>query len=230
MELVDRWVRECDVGPNDRKEATELADSVAVEFTSWKTWRAKGLAARQREAAEAEAAATTISEWAPLLISGLLQTASYTHHLVIADFPNRDDVAEAVTARMRRQPVLYDRTKTLRWVIGEAGLRWRIGPPDVMFAQLDRLALLAIEPHLDVRVLPFVNTAAVWHDHGFSIEADRVDGKPDLVNIEQLTGEVNITEPGEVAEYKRAYERLAELALAGEEAAAFIRQVMSELR
>ncbi|MBO0872148.1 MAG: hypothetical protein J2P19_02025 [Pseudonocardia sp.] len=70
MELVDRWVRECGASPNDRKEAAELAESVVVEFTSWKTWRANGLAARQREAAEAEGTATTISEWAPLLISG----------------------------------------------------------------------------------------------------------------------------------------------------------------
>lgn len=38
------------------------------------------------------------------------------------------------------------------------------------------------------------------------------------MNLELLSGPANITEPGEVAEYKRAYERLAELALSGAEA------------
>lgn len=166
MELVDRWVRECGASPNDRKEAAELAESVVVEFTSWKTWRAKA--------------------W-------------------------RRDSVRRPRPKAPQPPSASGRTD--------------LRPSDVVLAQLDRLALLAIEPHLDIRVLPFANTAPVWHDHGFSIEADRVDGKPDLVNIEQLTGEINISEPGEVAEYKQAYERLAELALPGEEAAAFIRQV-----
>jgi hypothetical protein len=56
---------------------------------------------------------------------------------------------------MQRQVVLYSQAKTLRWVIGEAGLRWRVGPPEVVAAQLDRLAALTVELHLDVRVLPF---------------------------------------------------------------------------
>ena len=229
-ELVQRWVGECGSGAADRREAAELVESVTTEFVTWRAALASGLAARQREAAEAELAATTICEWLPLLIPGLLQTAGYAHHLVMGDYSDRDDVAEAVTARMRRQSILYERGKTLRWVIGEAGLRWQVGSRDVMAGQLDRIAMLAAEPHLDLRVLPFANTAPVWHDHAFSIEADRVDGELDLVNLELLTGEVNITEPAEVARYRQAYERLAELALKGERAVAFVRQVMAETR
>lgn len=229
-DLVDRWLRECGASPDDLQQAAELAELVAVEFTSWRSAMARGLASIQREIAEAEAAAAARWGWVPMLVPGLLQTAGYAHHLIVGENPDRDDVAEAVAARMQRQPILYDRSKKLRWVIGEAGLRWRVAPPDVMLGQLDRLAVLAAEPHLDVRVLPFVNTAPVWHDHGFTIRTDRTDGEPDLVILEQLTGMTKISEASEVAEYKRAYERLAELALAGEEAAAFIRKVMSELR
>jgi transcriptional regulator with XRE-family HTH domain len=230
MDLVERWTRECHASAGDRSEVAELAASVTTEFVTWRAALASGLVARQREAAEAEAAATTLSDWMPLLIPGLLQTVGYAHHLVASGNPDRLDVADAVAARIQRQSVLYDRSKSLRWVIGEPALRWRIGPPDVMAAQLDRLSVLVVEPHLDLRILPLSNTAPVWHDHAFSIEADRVDGKPDLVNLELLTGEVNVTEPGEVAEYKKAYERLAELALSGAEAVAFIRQVMAEMR
>lgn len=135
---------------------------------------------------------------------------------------------EAVAVRMQRQVILYGRSKALRWVIGEAGLRWRVGPPEVMVAQLDRLAALAAEPHLDLRVLPFERTASVWHDHGFTILADRTDGEPDLVNLELLTGTINITDPKEVAQYRAAYDRLADLALRGVDAVPLIHRAREE--
>jgi transcriptional regulator with XRE-family HTH domain len=227
--FVDRWAQECGAAPELRKAVAELAGSVAVEVTTWRAALAGGLVKLQRDAADAEAAASTISAWVPMLIPGLMQTPSYAHHLVSADYPDRDDVAAAVAARMERQQVLYDRSKMLRWVIGEAGLRWRVGPPDVMVAQLDRVAVLAGEPHLDVRVLPFSRTAAVWHDHGFTILAKRADGQPDLVHLELLTGLANPTEPHEVMAYRKAYERLAELAVGGKDAVAIVRKVKAEL-
>lgn len=227
-ELAERWAHECGAIQATREAAAELAESVAVEFTARRTAKGRSLVALQRDIAAAEAVATTRCAWVPMLIPGLLQTAGYAHHLVGGDFPDRDDVAEAVAARMQRQPILFERSKTLRWVIGEGGLRWRVAPPDVMAAQLDRVALLAAEPHLDIRVLPFANTTPVWHDHGFTIRADRTDGHGDLVNVELLTGPASITEPAEVEEYKRAYERLAELALRGREAVDFVRRVMNE--
>jgi transcriptional regulator with XRE-family HTH domain len=228
-ELVDRWAQACGAAPGLREAAAELAGSVAVELTTWRAALAGGLVKLQREVAEAEAAASTISAWVPMLVPGLIQTASYAHHLVGGDYPDRDDVAAAIAARMERQPILYDRSKTLRWVIGEAGLRWRVGPADVMAAQLDRVAILAAEPHLDVRVLPFSRTAAVWHDHGFTILADRADDQPDLVHLELLTGPANVTEPREVTAYREAYERLASLAVGGRDAVAVVRKVMAEL-
>jgi transcriptional regulator with XRE-family HTH domain len=226
-ELVARWARTAAAAPDDLAAVEDLAQAVAVEVTAWKAALSTGLAKLQRDAAEAEAAATTISAWVPLLVPGLMQIPQYAHELVAGDYPDRGDVAEAVAARMQRQPILYDRTKTLRWVIGEGGLRWRVGPPDVMAAQLDRVAVLAAEPHLDVRVLPFAATRAVWHDHGFTILADRADDQPDLVHVETLTGLVNVTEPGLVAAYREAYDRLAALAVGGAEAGALVRQVMA---
>lgn len=229
-ELTQHWVRECGADQTTLTAATDLAESVLVEIISRRAEQTGGLVAMQRDVAVAEATAQLRYAWVPMLIPGLLQTAGYAHHLVAGDFPDRDDVAEAVAARMQRQPILFDRSKTLRWVIGEGGLRWRVGSPEVMAAQLDRVALLAAEPHLDLRVLPFANTAPIWHDHGFTILANRTDGHGDFVCLELLTASANITEPAEVEEYRQAYERLAELALQGDAAVRFVRQVMAELR
>ncbi|HET9255190.1 MAG TPA: helix-turn-helix transcriptional regulator [Pseudonocardiaceae bacterium] len=228
IELVERWTVETGASQADREIATDLADLVAGEVVTRREAIASGLAKRQREALAAEAASTTVIAYVPALIPGLMQTADYATQLVSGNHPDYDDIAEAVAVRMQRQVVLYSRTKTLRWVIGEAGLRWRVGPPEVMAAQLDRLAALAAEPHLDVRVLPFERTGPVWHDHGFTILADRTDGEPDLVGLEMLTGWVNITDPAEVAQYRAVYERLADLALRGAEALPLIHRVRAE--
>lgn len=228
-ELVDRWTRETGASQSDRDTATDLAEAVAVRFVTWREAVASGLAKLQREVLDAEAAASTRIAYVPALIPGLLQTAEYATHLVAGDYPDRDDVAEAVAVRMQRQVILYNRAGNLRWVIGEAGLRWRVGPPEVMAAQLNRLAALAVEPHLDVRVLSFERTGPVWHDHGFTIFADRTDGEPDLVHLELLTGPANITDPTEVARYRAAYDQLANLGLRGVEAVPLIHQVRAEL-
>ncbi|MGH4015648.1 MAG: Scr1 family TA system antitoxin-like transcriptional regulator [Pseudonocardiaceae bacterium] len=228
-ELVDHWTRETGASQADRQAAVGLAEAVATEFVTWREALASGLVKRQRDALAAEAAAATMIAYVPALIPGLMQTAEYAMQLVAGKYPDREDVAEAVAVRMQRQVILYSRAKTLRWVIGEAGLRWRVAPPEVMAAQLDRVAALAVEPHLDVRVLPFERTAPVWHDHGFTILADRTDGEPDLIRLELLTGLVNITDRTEVAQYRDTYERLADLALPGAEAVPLIHRVRGEL-
>ncbi|MGH8885713.1 MAG: helix-turn-helix domain-containing protein [Egibacteraceae bacterium] len=228
-DLVDRWATLCGADDEQRAGLVDAAEAVTVEATAWRKALPRGLARMQQETADVEASATVISAYVPLFVPGLIQTASYAYELVSAAYPDRADVAAAVAARMERQTGLYDRSKTLRWVIGEAGLRWRMATTDVMLAQLDRVAMLAAEPHLDIRVLPLTCRTAVWHDHGFTIFADRADDQPDLVHIETLTAGLNVTDAAQVTAYRQAYDTLAELAVGGAEAARLIRQIMAEL-
>lgn len=228
-DVVAGWLDATGAGAGDRATASDLAAAVAVEFGSWRAALAGGLVRIQREVQTADSAAATQRAYVPLFVPGLLQTPEYAHHLVARVHADRSDIAEAVAARMQRQAVLHDRTKILRWVIGEAGLRGRMGPPPVMTAQLDRLAALAAERHLDVRVLPFSGSEPVWNDHGFTLFADRLDGEPDLVNVELLTGPLNIRDPDQVRQYREAYERLAEVAVAGADAVRLILSVRDEI-
>ena len=228
-ELVDAWLDETGASGADRATVSELSSSVAAEFSLWRDALAGGLVKAQREIAVAEAAAKLRIVYLPNIVPGLMQTPEYAYHLVSHRYADHADLGEAVAARIQRQSLLHDHTKTLRWVVGEAGLRWRIGPPSVMVAQLDRLAALATEPHLDLRVLPFARTAPVWNAHAFDAYLDRVDGEPDLVNIELLTGPMNIRDPDQVRQYRDAYERLAELAVGGDAAVRLILSVREEM-
>jgi transcriptional regulator with XRE-family HTH domain len=227
-ELVGSWLDATGAGAADRATVTELSERVAAEFGTWRDALAGGLAKVQREYGTAGAAAATFMTFVPGLVPGLLQTPEYAYMLVAGDNDPELDIADAVAVRMQRQSILADRSKRLRFVIAETGLHWRMGPAGVMAAQLDRLASLATDPRLDVRVLPFANTEPIWHDHGFTIYADRADGEPDLVNIGLLTGPMNIRDPDQVAQYREAYERLAGLSVSGGDAAQLILSIKDE--
>ncbi len=75
------------------------------------------------EAAEAEATATEIREYAPLLIPGLLQTPAYTRAVCHAYQPTAPSevIEELVTARMERTRLLDDPTEPLLWVVLDEG-------------------------------------------------------------------------------------------------------------
>lgn len=227
-ELVDGWLDATGAGAADRATVTELSARVAAEFGTWRDALAGGLVKIQREIAVAEAAARVRTFYLVSNVPGLLQTPEYAYRVVTMRRPDSDEVAEAVAARMQRQAILADTSKELHWVINEAALRWRMGPDRIMAAQLDRLAALAIEPHLDIRVLPFARSERAWHSHGFNMYADRADGEPDLVNIELLTGPMNVRDPDQVAQYREAYERLAALSVGGGDAAQLILSIKDE--
>lgn len=65
------------------------------------------------EAAEAEAVATRIREYAPMLIPGLLQTRAYAQAVFIAHQPTSPDeeIDKLVSARLERAKLLSHRTK-----------------------------------------------------------------------------------------------------------------------
>ena len=67
------------------------------------------------------------------MVPGLLQTAEYTRHvLAITDIHGWGDHAAAVAARMERQQILYKSARRFEFLLTEAAVRLRLGPPHVM--------------------------------------------------------------------------------------------------
>ncbi|MFJ7904903.1 Scr1 family TA system antitoxin-like transcriptional regulator [Streptomyces sp. NPDC096198] len=110
------------------------------------------------EAAEAEAIATGIREYAQMLIPGLMQTRAYAEAVFRAYKPTALDteIEELVANQLERGHLLDDPTTPLLWVVlDEAVLRRCVGGGTVMTEVLQHVSNLAHKHRIIVQVLPF---------------------------------------------------------------------------
>lgn len=110
------------------------------------------------EAAEAEARAESIKEYAPQLVPGLLQTETYARAVFREYQPTAAEstIDELVAARLERAQLLADPTKPVLWVVlDEAVLRRRVGGPAGMAGVLRHIAALVRQHRIIAQVLPF---------------------------------------------------------------------------
>ncbi|WP_372409493.1 helix-turn-helix transcriptional regulator [Streptomyces luteireticuli] len=176
-----------------------------------------------------EQRATTILDFSPTLIMGLLQTERYAHAVFRKVHP-RDDAdatAERVARRARRRRVWDRRHPPLLWVVlDESCLRRSIGGPAVMREQMGHLLEQADSPHVTLQVLPYRSGAAAAHLPFDVLKFD--DGEPDALYVENpVSGQV-IDSPTTVMNAAVTYDRLRADALSPEESLALIRDVMEE--
>ncbi len=227
---VDRWADVTRASADQQVELRELVAAVAVETISWRKAIRRGLSELQRDVRDLEAKAATILNFQPTIVPGLLQTAEYTRRLVLSGYPGgRPDIGPAVEARLARQAVVYDEAKHLEFLIAEVALRWRIGPPHVMLAQLDRIISMATLPNVTIGIIPQAAEVTVWHIHGFAILDDPSEGHP-LVRVETLTTGLSISDPDAVERYREAFRLLYQAAVFGEQAERLVRGLMTDLR
>ncbi|MEU5308933.1 helix-turn-helix transcriptional regulator [Streptomyces sp. NPDC021562] len=160
------------------------------------------------DAAELEIRAKTISEYAPMLVPGLLQTEAYARALISAAqrFESHEAVESLVQARLERQAILADSTAPLLWIVlHEAALRVRVGSAHVMAEQLTRLVATAgANRRVLIQVLPFAAGADAFLN-GTTIYMTFADAPSVTYAESAYTGQL-IEEPALVAQYQRAYD------------------------
>ncbi len=104
-------------------------------------------------------------------------------------------------------------------------LRYRIGGAGVMAGQLGYLLEAASLPAVSLGVIPSSAPARpMWPVEQFTIFDD------DRVHVELLSAQVTVTAPSEVTLYVRAFERLAAIAVYGEDARGLIASALAALR
>ncbi|MCC9710477.1 helix-turn-helix transcriptional regulator [Streptomyces sp. MNU76] len=169
------------------------------------------------EAVEAEASATEIRQYSPLLIPGLLQTAAYARAVFRAYRPTASvEVIEGlVAARLDRAHLLDSPTAPLLWtVIDEAALRRVTGGRKVMAEALNHIAALVQQNQVIVQVPPFDAGAHASMEGSMKL-MDFADSPP-LLYFEGVGSGRLEDDPGTVRYQRRTYEFLTAAALSPE--------------
>src|SRR5262249_1702648 len=108
-----------------------------------------------------ESEATRVTQVAPLLVLGFLQTSDYIQSIMVAARVPQTEIATRIAVRIGRRDVITRRDPAhLTAILGEAALRQVIGSRKIMIAQLRYLLELAGHPNVDLRVAPY---ASGWH-------------------------------------------------------------------
>ncbi|PZT74368.1 MULTISPECIES: helix-turn-helix domain-containing protein [unclassified Streptomyces] len=173
-----------------------------------------------------ESDAATIHEFAPLLIPGLLQTASYARETIAANATTRttEEVAALAEVRQARQAVLTRPQGTLKFwaVIHEAVLHQRFAiRPDTIREQLRRLLDVTDLPNVTLQILPLQATPNPGGAGAFSL-VGFPGPMPDVVLLENLIGATYVEGVDDVRTFADAFERIVAAALPVDDSLALI--------
>ncbi|MGH3833941.1 MAG: helix-turn-helix domain-containing protein [Pseudonocardiaceae bacterium] len=170
-----------------------------------------------------ETAAAEVWTYESEYIPGLLQTQEYVEAMAKGTAPG--DAERFSKLRATRQNRLVDNDPlTLRAVLNEAVLLRPVGGPDVMRRQLRHVIETATLPNVTVQVLPF--SVGFHPAMAGSFTALRFPESPmNTVYVEIKGGAIYMEKPPDVERYTAIFERLAELALSGEETVSLLEQV-----
>ncbi|MDT9690227.1 helix-turn-helix transcriptional regulator [Streptomyces sp. P9(2023)] len=207
---VERILTALSVSDEIKAEYTEAARAATTEATAWRLLKRAGIHKGQQAAMALEAQMDTLRLFQPALVPGLLQTPEYARAILRRHELSEDVLNRTISGRMARQAVLFDSSKTLRFVVTEPVLRWRIVSPPMMAAQLDRIVSMSRLSHVDVRVVPLGAQHNDIANHAFVIRDDR------MVTVETVHAEMVVTDPRDVDIYVRKFEGFERTALSGD--------------
>ena len=174
--------------------------------------------------------ATSIYNYEPLFIPGLLQTGDYARAVIGAGNLELAEgaVDQLVRTRMGRQALLsrYD-APMLAVMVDEMVLRRPVGDAGCMHGQLQHLLTMANRPRVEIRVVPF-SAGAHPGLEGPMVIMEFLD-QPTLVHVEVRSASGFLEEPAEVGSARVAWRGLRSMALSPEESVRLIAEIAGDL-
>ncbi|MFD8383375.1 helix-turn-helix domain-containing protein [Streptomyces sp. NPDC059679] len=223
---IRKWCQACDAPRHapDLIAASRDADQMYVE---WKRIHRTGIRRRQEVDVPLYDRTSLFRVYCSNVVPGLLQTHGYAEALLstISQFQGTpNDAADAATARLDRSRVIHEGRHRFVLLVEETTLRYRIGSPSVMAGQLGYLLEVLSIPSVAFGVIPFTAQRRIWPVETFMIFDD------ERVQVETLSAEINITSPGEIDVYVKAFARLQRMAVYGTKAQSLITAAIDTLR
>ncbi|MFC8727993.1 helix-turn-helix domain-containing protein [Streptomyces bacillaris] len=209
---IRAWCEACGAGDRaaDLIAASRTAESMYVQ---WQQLHQDGMRRVHESTVPLYERTAHFRVYASTVLPGMVQTAGYATGLLrsITDFQGTpDDVAEAVRARLARSRVVHEGDHRFALLIEEAVLHHRVCDGPELAGQLRYLYEVMSRPNVSLGIIPLgARRRTVWPLEAFYAFDDA------QVAVETLTAEVNITAPGEVRTYLRAFAELSRIAVHG---------------
>ena len=223
---VTVWARATGAPADRLAVLTGLLEAAVNEVATFRDKLTDGLVAVQLEVHELESSSGTVRNFQTGIIPGLLQTAEYARRVMeMANIRNDANLAAAVAARLERQQALHDKSRHFEFLMTEAALRWRPGPPELLAAQLDHIAALATLDTIELGVIPMDAEMHAITRCSFILYEDRSDGQPPVVAVETPHASLYASDAADVELYRDQLALFRQSAIYGAEALAFIRAI-----
>ncbi|MGW5642399.1 helix-turn-helix domain-containing protein [Saccharopolyspora sp. NPDC003752] len=214
------------VSPRERERILDLARNVAEP--NWLTVGMNGIPQQLAGVVECERSASSIVEWSPMVVPGLLQTSDYTRAVKEAAGLSQTDVELRVMLNVSRREVLTQRNPvSFHALIGAATLHEPIGPEGVVLDQLRHLVEIADRPNVVVQLMPL---RIGWHPGwaGPFVLYEFRDTSP-VVHFEHHSSGAFIPTEHDVVEYQKAVTWLSEIAMDEADSIDLIAKTISEM-
>ncbi|MFF2122833.1 helix-turn-helix domain-containing protein [Kitasatospora sp. NPDC058184] len=203
---VERILAALGVPEDTKSHLTEAARAVATEATAWRILRRAGLHKHQEDIRAIEAQTQELRVFQHSCIPGLLQTPEYVRAVQQHSELTDEALEKMISARLRRQEVLFDQARRFHFLITEPVLRWELIPRLMTAAQLDRLVAASRLPNVTIGIVPLPAPKSQLPTCSFAMFDSR------LVIVEIPHAEITTSEPKDIEQYVlkfHAFERAA---------------------
>ncbi|MEU1019318.1 helix-turn-helix transcriptional regulator [Streptomyces sp. NPDC005898] len=215
---VERILKALAVPDEVADELLRLARRANVDYASWRAYARVGLYHKQAELKALESSSRVMRHFLPAVPTGLLHVREYaveTLTPMVASDPARD-VARAVQARIDRQAILDDSSRSFWFLLTEQAVKWQRASLGAMAAQCAHMAEVNRKPNVEIGIVPQGVQVPGTPMNIFVVYDDR------LVTVELFSGEVVLRDPRDVTQHLNLFDLFWSHALTGEAASAFL--------
>lgn len=205
-----------------RQQLLTVTRDLREEQVSARVMLQRGAYRMQERIGRIEAASRLLRTFHPSLVIGLVQTPSYIRAMLGDSLPD-DEIERIVAARAERQRLL-DTHRQFVLIMTEGALRWHVGSPTVMIAQLQHLAEVTRRSNVRFGVIPWTTPARVGALHGFHL----YDRRAAIVGTETATA--IITDARDIADYEACFASYEALAVCDADARKVLDRLSDEYR
>ncbi|WP_460390934.1 helix-turn-helix domain-containing protein [Actinophytocola sediminis] len=203
-------------------ERDRVLSMARASETDWLVSGPPGIQPQLASVMECERDAERITEWAPLVIPGLLQTSDYARSVIGrgGDLSVQEVETRVMVRITRRDALTRRRPVTLDALIGVPAIRGGIGGPEVMADQLAHVADMAQRDNVTVQAFDLGGEWSPAHVGPFIIY--EFADMPPTVYLEHFRSGAFLVDQDDVAAYQTAAEEIRRAAMSPDVTAGLI--------